>query len=366
MSFGRRYAHRIRAVVVCSCALLAVPAMPVDSMPAAAAIAAGMLAWSLAHYRIGAAGRRPRLLLVADVAVLTGLCLSQALTIPASQTQHGSTWVLVAVSIVAVSYQLMYPAPLALALALYLAAADLAGAVLDRPDGWAYALPNAGWLLVQSSLAQGLYRLVLRSSRTADAAAARTAAARRGHEVAQAQRSAEREYLATLHDTACATLLMVAVRGESIPGDVLRRQAAKDLRQLAAERVTTGESEVADELREEIAGHPLRVRAEFADGLGSAWGPAVVALRGGVAEALRNVALHSGVGHATVRAERVGDRVTVTVGDDGAGFDVTLVPAHCRGLAWSVVERMSSVGGRATVDSAPGRGTTVRLEWPYV
>ncbi|MEV0277445.1 ATP-binding protein [Streptomyces sp. NPDC050610] len=366
MSFGRRYAHRIRAVVVGSCALLAPPAMPVDAMPAAVAVAAGMLAWSAVHYRFGTTGRRPRLLLAADLTVMTGLCLGQALSVPAAQTLHGSTWVLVAVSIVAVSYQLVYPAPLALALALYLAAADLAGAMLDRPEGWAYALPNVGWLLIQSSLAQGLYRLVLRSSRTADAAAARTAAARRGHEVAQAQRSAEREYLATLHDTACATLLMVAVRGSSIPGDVVRRQAAEDLRKLAAERVTTGESEVAEELREEISGNPLRVRTEFAGGLGRAWHPAVVALRGGVAEALRNVALHSGVDHATVRAERAGERVTVTVSDDGAGFDVALVPAHCRGLAWSVVERMTAVGGRASVDSTLGRGTTVRLEWPYV
>ncbi|MFJ9028116.1 sensor histidine kinase [Streptomyces sp. NPDC102274] len=364
--FAYRYAHQIRMVVVCSCAVLAVPAMPVDRMAVASAISCVVLGWSVLHYRLGMAGARPGPLLAADVAVLTGLCLTQELTIPDSQSMYGSTWLLVVVSIVAVGYQMMYPAGLALATALLLSVVDLAGAMLDRPDGWDYAVPNVSWLLVQSLLAQGLYRLVLRASRAADAVGTKAAAARRGHEVAQAQRAAEREHLATLHDTACATMLMVSAHGQSIQPDILRTQAAKDLRRLASERATSGETDVAQELFAETGDHRLLVRAEFDGSLGLMWRPAVEALRGSLGEALRNVSRHAGVNSATVTASREGDTVTVVISDDGAGFEVTRVPPHCQGLARSVVERMAAVGGRATIDSRPGHGTAVRLEWPHV
>ncbi|MEV8392313.1 MULTISPECIES: ATP-binding protein [unclassified Streptomyces] len=364
--FAYRYAYRIRVVVVCSCAVLAVPAMPADRMAVASAISCVVLGWSVLHYRLGMAGAHPRRLLAVDVVVLTGLCLTQDLTIPDSQTRYGNTWLLVVVSIVAVGYQMMYPAGLALATALLLAAVDLAGAMLDRPDGWDYAVPNVSWVLVQSLLAQGLYRLVLRASRAADAVGTRAAAARRRHEVAQAQRSAEREHLATLHDTACATMLMVSAHGQSLRPEILRTQAAKDLRRLASERPTSGETDVARELLAEVGDHPLVVRTEFDGTLDLMWRPAVAALRGSLGEALRNVSRHAGVNSATVTASREGDTVTVVISDDGAGFDVTRVPPHCQGLARSVVERMAAVGGRATVDSRPGHGTAVRLEWPHV
>ncbi|MFE3740394.1 sensor histidine kinase [Streptomyces sp. NPDC059134] len=401
VAFAFRYAHRIRVVVVCSGALLAVPAMPVGGMPAASAVSAVVIFWSVLHYRLARGGRHPRRTLVADLGVLTALCLTQALTIPASQTRYGSTWVLVVVSIVAVGYQLTHPARLALPLAGLLAAVDLAGAVLDRPHGWTYALPNVGWLFVQTLLCQGMYRLVLRGSRAADAAGARAAEARRRHDVAQAQRSAEREHLATLHDTACATLLMVSAHGASLTPDVVRTQAAKDLRRLAAERAptalasgapgapgasgdlpyeagatyeayeayATGPADLTRELLTEIEGHPLSVHTAFdrtPGSLGPVPRPAAVALRGALGEALRNVDRHAGVGAATVTATRDGDTVTVVVRDEGTGFDRARVPAHRRGLARSIVERMESAGGRATIISRPGEGTTVRLEWARV
>jgi signal transduction histidine kinase len=50
--------------------------------------------------------------------------------------------------------------------------------------------------------------------------------------------------------------------------------------------------------------------------------------------------------------------------DDGVGFDLDAVGAHRFGLALSVLDRMAAVGGCATVESAPGRGTVVRLRWP--
>ncbi|MFJ1730839.1 sensor histidine kinase [Streptomyces sp. NPDC088254] len=364
--FARRYASRIRLVAVSLCAVLGAAAMPVGPLPATVAL--GVLVWSLVEYRLSHSGRGSGLLLAADTAVMAALCLSQGLTVPAEQTQHGNTWVLVTVSMVMTAHQLTYPPVPALSVAVLLAAADLAGAALDRPEGWTYALPNASWLLVQAALAQALHRLVLRRARSADAAGAAAARERRRYEVARAQQAAEREYLATLHDTACATLLMVSLRGQIIDPAVLRAQAAEDLRRLAAatENSITGETDVADALRAEAAGRPLTVRTDFSGELGTAWHPAVVALQGSLGEALRNVERHAGVDRATVTASREGDRVLVTVSDEGVGFDPDGVPEHCRGVERSIVERMAAVGGTATVDSRPGAGTRIRLEWPRV
>ncbi|MDJ1131103.1 sensor histidine kinase [Streptomyces iconiensis] len=367
--FAHAYGHRLRAVVSCAAAVLAVLAMPVRDIPLAAVLAAAAIGWNLLYYRVGT--RRPgsRALLVADLGVLTALCLSQALTVPDTQTMHGSTWILVTVSIAAVAYQTTETVRAALVASLVLAMADLAGAALDRADGWTYALPNAGWLLVEALLARGLYQLILFRSRSADTVAATMAAERREHAVDEALRREEREYLATLHDTACATLLMASVRGEAIRPEVLAAQAREDLQRLTSERVTTGGADVAGELAAELAGHALHVDSSLGEPpgepLGRAWSPAVAALRDSLGEALRNVARHAGVDRAGVTAYRSGDTLVVTVTDEGGGFRPDSVPEHRRGLARSVVGRMAAVGGRATISSRPGQGTTVRLEWPH-
>ncbi|NED55992.1 ATP-binding protein, partial [Micromonospora aurantiaca] len=65
----------------------------------------------------------------------------------------------------------------------------------------------------------------------------------------------------------------------------------------------------------------------------------------------------------SLRLAREGGTVVVEVVDDGPGFDPSTVPAHRYGLRESIHGRMSTVGGRAVVTSAPGTGTRIRLEW---
>ncbi|WP_318784848.1 sensor histidine kinase [Actinophytocola algeriensis] len=91
---------------------------------------------------------------------------------------------------------------------------------------------------------------------------------------------------------------------------------------------------------------------------------AAAAICRSVGEALRNVAQHAGVAGATVLVGYDDGRVVVEVVDDGRGFDPGAVPAHRRGTALSLVDRMAAVGGRAALTARPGRGTRVRLEWP--
>ena len=89
---------------------------------------------------------------------------------------------------------------------------------------------------------------------------------------------------------------------------------------------------------------------------------AVGALSAAAGEALRNVARHAGVDHATLAV--TSDPLRIDIADAGCGFDPDRVPAHRRGVAESIVARMAAAGGRATVRSAPGQGTVVCLEWP--
>lgn len=80
-------------------------------------------------------------------------------------------------------------------------------------------------------------------------------------------------------------------------------------------------------------------------------------------EALANAARHSGAGHVDVRLRRRGDGgVELVVADDGRGFAFDEAEGGL-GIA-GMRERALLVGGELTIESRPGRGTTVRLALP--
>lgn len=80
-----------------------------------------------------------------------------------------------------------------------------------------------------------------------------------------------------------------------------------------------------------------------------------------VCEALANTLKHSSATSARVVLGRRDGSVTIDVRDDGDGFDPTLRPR--RGLT-GVADRVAVLGGLFDVQSAPGRGTTVRADIP--
>ena len=87
-----------------------------------------------------------------------------------------------------------------------------------------------------------------------------------------------------------------------------------------------------------------------------------------VRELLWNVVRHAGAKSARVSVEQSGDRVRITVEDDGAGFDAARAGESCGedggfGL-FSLRQQLASMGGRLEVRSAPGEGTRVVVVAP--
>ncbi|MEV6381030.1 GAF domain-containing sensor histidine kinase [Streptomyces sp. NPDC051773] len=82
-------------------------------------------------------------------------------------------------------------------------------------------------------------------------------------------------------------------------------------------------------------------------------------------EALHNALRHSGAERVDVTLDRHGGGAVLRVTDDGDGFDPQAVRRAGRHLGLvSMRDRASGVGGRLTVESAPGKGTTIEMEVP--
>jgi len=84
-----------------------------------------------------------------------------------------------------------------------------------------------------------------------------------------------------------------------------------------------------------------------------------------VQEALTNVRRHASSSRATVTLERHGGQAVVSVKDDGTGFDVNSLASGQHHFGLKVMKtRAKRIGGRLSVDSAPGQGTAITLRWP--
>jgi two-component system sensor histidine kinase UhpB len=87
-----------------------------------------------------------------------------------------------------------------------------------------------------------------------------------------------------------------------------------------------------------------------------------------VQEAFTNILRHSGAQHVDVAVDLVGDAVEIMIRDDGRGFDVGAARERAAaggslGLV-NMEERVALVGGQLTIESSPGRGTTIRARMP--
>ena len=82
-----------------------------------------------------------------------------------------------------------------------------------------------------------------------------------------------------------------------------------------------------------------------------------------VQEALTNIVKHSRAGRVSIVVGRKDGAVSVVVEDDGVGFEPTRTREEGLGLI-GMRERVALLGGRLTIESRPGAGTTFVAEVP--
>ncbi len=176
-----------------------------------------------------------------------------------------------------------------------------------------------------------------------------------------------------IHDGAQQRLVALAVQlklaaqlaraGTAVDPDLVddlhdqTREAIDEVRELARGIYPSllAERGLAEALRglSERAQQPVTIRCDVELGLEPAAEAAVYFI---CTEALQNVAKHAGAGaSATVDVHRARDVVTVTIRDDGRGFDVTAA-AGSRGML-NMRDRAGALGGELVIDSRPGDST---------
>jgi anti-sigma regulatory factor (Ser/Thr protein kinase) len=178
----------------------------------------------------------------------------------------------------------------------------------------------------------------------------------------------QREVGGMLHDTALQALEYLACDGygAELDADTIRRVAADAAVEMRGSLLRLGAPEpceLVSSLEQVVSSAQNRgtVQVEMVTELnGSVYGAEAVALVGAVREALNNVHKHAKASRVIVRCETSEAGTRVVVSDDGVGVDLAHATAGI-GVRHSIVERMASTGGQATVASAPGRGMLVTL-----
>ncbi|WP_225890813.1 sensor histidine kinase [Streptomyces dioscori] len=359
-----RFGVWLRSIVVCLCGALGIVSADTADIPLAVCLLVpAFLACGVRLYAL----RRPHMFplallwtLDAAVVVLTGL--SQPVI--GGESANVMVEAMVGISVVAFQYEWATRPPAGAALAVLGAAVCVLGDILSSPGDGLDVVPLVR-MLIQVCLSRAAYLIVRALARAADRSAAVRAAARREREVAAARRASEREYLATLHDTASATLLMVS-QGDGRDWSWLPPRARQDLEAMSAvPGFETGSVDLAALLGCVPEGEGqarVRLKTRIEGPLAIPSGPGL-AIFNGVREAVTNVARHAGVREAQLRAWTEGDGAVVELSDTGRGFDPLAVPARRRGISGSIVARMHAVGGTATVTSRPDDGTRVQWRW---
>jgi PAS domain S-box-containing protein len=143
------------------------------------------------------------------------------------------------------------------------------------------------------------------------------------------------------------------------------RNLARNLRPLHIQQVGLTDS-LRELIREASESTPIRLerRVENVDDIFK--DEAATNVYRVVQEALSNLIKHSSAQQASVTVERDVRSVRLRIADDGVGFEVKQATAKGGLGLTSMTERVSMLGGTMRIESAPGRGTQLMVELPFV
>ncbi|GIG70513.1 sensor histidine kinase [Phytomonospora endophytica] len=355
LSSARQLVGLLRGAALLLISVFGVLAVPAGSLHIGLGLLGLMAAGAAVDVWSGLTGRAASLTLILAVARVAAVCATQDHTGGAP-----SLWALNVLTTTAITLQWEWPPTVTAPVVAALFAVDVTAI------GIAEAGSVGPRLLLECVLARLAFVLLRRSSRRMDVLRERRTALARAEALSLARHRQDREYLALLHDTASATFLLTATHGDQAAPGQIADAARRDLAVLtgATGTATTQDSpvDITAALRAVVERAPITVETHWTQGPPLPASVALALVRA-VREAMANVARHAGVRSAELRVEHARRRVTVTIVDKGRGFDPDDVAPSRRGIRGSIVERMTGVGGTATVTSLPTAGTIVRLEW---
>jgi len=214
----------------------------------------------------------------------------------------------------------------------------------------------------------GALTWLLRLAEASDASGARQRAQAVEVAAQQASTRAQHEANSFIHDHILSALIAVA---NGLPD----REALRDSARQALDSLSTEKAEArpvtARTLLNDIASRVDAMAGDIRTDVGATSEgeiPADVAqaITEATLEAVRNSLRHAGDDAAVTRTVTLTSDacgVTIEVNDNGRGFDPAVAGRGRHGVSGSIIARMQDVGGRATVESAPGEGACVTLRW---
>jgi len=238
------------------------------------------------------------------------------------------------------------------------------------------AMLIAGYLIVQ----------LMKTQRTQRAALQKANAELQGYLVTQEQltTSRERNRLAReLHDTLAHTLSLLAVQLEAAKAvwddepaearhlldqslDATRAGLTETRRALQALRASPledlGLALALQTLADSVASrNGLRVDVQIPTPLSKLSPLAEQTIYRTAQEAFSNVTQHAGAQHVSLELAEKDSTMTLTISDDGRGFDPNIVEENVHFGLRGLQERAEMAGGTLEVNSNPGSGTIVKL-----
>jgi signal transduction histidine kinase len=215
--------------------------------------------------------------------------------------------------------------------------------------------------------------VTLHAARVRDAAAAQTARELAHSSAVEARTVARSRAIAFIHDTVIVALV-AAARYDRSQRSHVRELATSTLTRLRAPLTSTDStttatpSDLAALLRAVADRLDARIVVSVSGDEATLNSDAFESLLQAASEAMRNASRHAGA-DATVRVsvDTADGATTVTVEDDGVGFDLRRDTAERFGVDVSIIRRMEQLpGGSSAIHTAPGEGTRVVLRYEVV